>query len=123
VWDKNSKNYRSRPLSAGDPPGPLILNSSKGKNNIYYSALYDNTCEHLKDDLHQDKLAKKPEEGKRKIFLLELMGVLAPGLHTFDVSARPSVNTSENFTARVSAESPLNISSNLSEVISEVLKA
>jgi hypothetical protein len=42
------------------------------------------------------------------------MGVLAPRLHTLDVSACPPINTSENFRA------PLNTSSNLSEVISEV---
>ena len=48
------------------------------------------------------------------------MGVLAPRLRTLDVSARPPIDTSGNFPAHVSAESPLNISPNLSEVISKV---
>ena len=38
------------------------------------------------------------------------MGVLAPRLHTLDVSACPPIDTSGNFLAHVSAESPLNIS-------------
>ena len=46
------------------------------------------------------------------------MGVLAPRLHTLDVSPRPHINMSGNFLARMSAESPLNVS----EVISEVLE-
>ena len=41
-------------------------------------------------------------------------------LRTLDVSSRPPIDTSGNFPAHVSAESPLNISPNLSEVISEV---
>jgi hypothetical protein len=48
------------------------------------------------------------------------MGVLAPRLRTLDVSAHPPINTSRNFPAQVSAESPLNIFPNLLEVISEV---
>ena len=48
------------------------------------------------------------------------MGVLARRLRTLDVSTRPPINTSGNFPVHVSAESPLNISPNLSEVISEV---
>ena len=48
------------------------------------------------------------------------MGVLAPRLRTLDVSARPPIDTRGNFPAHMSAESPLNISPNLSEVISEV---
>jgi hypothetical protein len=50
------------------------------------------------------------------------MGILAPRLRTFDVSARPPIDTSINLTARVSAVSHLNISPNLLEVISEVLE-
>ena len=46
------------------------------------------------------------------------MGVLAPRLRTLDGSARPPINMSGNFTAHVSAESPLNTSPNPSEVIS-----
>jgi hypothetical protein len=49
------------------------------------------------------------------------MGVLAPRLRMLDVSARPPIDTSGNFPAHMSAESPLNISPNLSEVISKVL--
>jgi hypothetical protein len=50
------------------------------------------------------------------------MGVLAPCLRTLDVSAHPPNDTRRNFSARMFAESPLNISPNLSEVISEVLE-
>jgi hypothetical protein len=55
-----------------------------------------------------------------KTFPLAPMGVLAPHLHTLDVAARPSINTSEICLAHLFAESPLNISPNLSEVISKV---
>ena len=48
------------------------------------------------------------------------MGVLAPRLRTLYVSALPPIDTSGNFPVHVSAESSLNISPNLSEVISEV---
>ena len=48
------------------------------------------------------------------------MGVLAPCLRTLDGSDRPPIDTSGNFPAHMSAESPLNISPNLSEVISKV---
>ena len=48
------------------------------------------------------------------------MGVLAPRLRTLGVSASPPIDTGGNFPAHVSAESHLNISPNLSEVISEV---
>jgi hypothetical protein len=48
------------------------------------------------------------------------MGVLARRLRMLEVSTRPPINTSGNFPVHVSAESPLNISPNLSEVISEV---
>ena len=47
------------------------------------------------------------------------MGVLTPLLRTLDVSACPPIDTSGNFPPHVSAESPLNISPNLSEVISK----
>ena len=46
------------------------------------------------------------------------MGVLAPRLRTLDGSACPPIDTSGNFQAHVSAESPLNTSPNPSEVIS-----
>ena len=48
------------------------------------------------------------------------MGVLAPGSAHARPSARPPIDTSGNFPAHVSAESPSNISPNPSEVISEV---
>jgi hypothetical protein len=48
------------------------------------------------------------------------MGVLAPRLRTLDVTARPLIDTSEKISAHMSAESPLNISPNLSEIIPEV---
>ena len=48
------------------------------------------------------------------------MGVLAPGSAHARPSARPPINTSGNFPAHVSVESPSNISPNPSEVISEV---
>ena len=48
------------------------------------------------------------------------MGVLAPRLRMLEVSAIPPIDTSRNFPLHMSAESPLNISPNLSEVISEV---
>ena len=48
------------------------------------------------------------------------MGVLAPRLRTLEGSACPPIDTSSNFPVHVSAESHLNISPNLSEVISEV---
>ena len=50
------------------------------------------------------------------------MGVLAPRLCTLDGSARPPIDTSGKLLAHLSAESPLNISPNLLEVISEVLE-
>ena len=54
------------------------------------------------------------------IFPLAPMGVLAPrSVHTRP-SARPPIDTSGNFPAHVSAESPSNISPNPLEVISEV---
>ena len=48
------------------------------------------------------------------------MGVLAPMSAHAGPSAQPPIGTSGNFPARVSAESPSNISPNPSEVISEV---
>ena len=48
------------------------------------------------------------------------MGVIAPHLRTLDASAYPPIDTSGNVSAHMSAESTLNISPNLSEVISEV---
>ena len=45
------------------------------------------------------------------------MGVLAPRLRMLDGSARPHINNSGNFTAHMPAESPLNISPNLFEVL------
>ena len=48
------------------------------------------------------------------------MGVLAPVSAHAGPSAQPPIDTSGNFPARVSAESPSNISPNPSEVISEV---
>ena len=48
------------------------------------------------------------------------MGVLAPGSEHARPSARPPISMSGNFPAHVSAESPLNISSDPSEVISKV---
>ena len=48
------------------------------------------------------------------------MGVLAPVSTHVGHSARTPIDTSGNFPAYVSAESPSNISPNLSEVISEV---
>ena len=53
-------------------------------------------------------------------FLLAPMGVLASRLRALDGSARPPIDTSGNFTAQVSAESPFNTSPNTSEVISKV---
>ena len=53
-------------------------------------------------------------------FPLAPMGVLASGSAHARHSAQPPINTSGNFTAHVSAESPSNISPNPSEVISEV---
>jgi hypothetical protein len=44
------------------------------------------------------------------------MGVLAPHLRTLDRSARLPIDTSRNFPAHISAEPPLNISPNFSEV-------
>ena len=52
--------------------------------------------------------------------MLAPMGVLAPGSAHAGPSAQPPIGTSINFPARVSAESPSNISPNPSEVISEV---
>ena len=48
------------------------------------------------------------------------MGVLAPVSAHAGHSAQPPIDTSGNFPARMSAESPSNISHNPSEVISEV---
>ena len=50
------------------------------------------------------------------------MGVLALGYAHARPSAQPPIDTSGNFPAHMSAESPSNISPNPSEVISEVLK-
>jgi hypothetical protein len=70
-----------------------------------------------------------PQKGFPDLCILDLIkypfaltGVLAPRLRTIDVSARPHIDKSVNFLAHVSAESPLNISPNLSEVITEVLE-
>ena len=52
--------------------------------------------------------------------MLAPMGVLAPVSGHAGPSAQPPIGTSINFTARLSAESPSNISPNPSEVISEV---
>jgi hypothetical protein len=48
------------------------------------------------------------------------MGVLAPGFAQARPSTQPPIDTSGNFPAPVSAESPSNISPNPSEIISEV---
>ena len=48
------------------------------------------------------------------------MGVLASVYEQAGPSAQPPIGTSGNFPARMSAESPSNISHNPSEVISEV---
>ena len=48
------------------------------------------------------------------------MGVLAPCLHMLDGSARPQIDSNGSFPAHMSAESPFNISPNISEVISEL---
>ena len=53
-------------------------------------------------------------------FLLTPMGVLAPKSAHARPSAQPPIDTSGNFSAHVSAESPSNISPNPLEVISEV---
>ena len=53
-------------------------------------------------------------------FPLAPMGVLAPGSEHARPSTQPPIDTSGNFSADVSAESPSNISPNPSEVISEV---
>ena len=53
-------------------------------------------------------------------FPLTPMGVLAPVSAHAGPSAQTPIDTSGNFPARVSAESPSNISHNPSEVISEV---
>ena len=50
------------------------------------------------------------------------MGVLAQRLRTLDPSLVPPIDTSGNFPAHMSAESPLNTSPNPSEAISEVLE-
>ena len=60
------------------------------------------------------------EKEKKWKFPLAPMGVLAPGSAHTTPSARPPIGTGGNFPARVSAESPSNISHNPSEVISEV---
>ena len=51
---------------------------------------------------------------------LALIGVLAPVSEHTQHSARLPINPSGIFSAHMSAKSPLNISPNLSEVISEV---
>jgi hypothetical protein len=48
------------------------------------------------------------------------MGVFAPGSAHARPSAQPPIDTRGNFPAHMSEESPLNISPNPSEVISEV---
>ena len=50
------------------------------------------------------------------------MGVLAPGSAHARPSTQPPIDVSEIFPARVSAESPSNISPNPSEVICKVLE-
>ena len=50
------------------------------------------------------------------------MGVLAPVSAHAGPSAQPPIGKSGNFPARVSAQSPSNISPNPSEVISEVVE-
>ena len=52
--------------------------------------------------------------------LLAPKGVLAPGSAHARPSAQPPIDLSEEFPPHVSAESPLNISTNPSEVISKV---
>jgi hypothetical protein len=56
----------------------------------------------------------------RNKFPLAPMGVLAPGSAHARPSARPPIDTSGNFSAHVSAESPSNISPIPSKVISDV---
>ena len=62
--------------------------------------------------------------GKKKKKIKEIplapMGVLAPGSAHARPSARLTIDTSGNFPAHMSAESPSNISPNPFEVISEV---
>ena len=53
-------------------------------------------------------------------FPLAPMGVLVPGSAHARPSTQPPIDTSGNFLAHMSAESPSNISPNPSEVISEV---
>ena len=68
-------------------------------------------------------MCNKFESGVLKLpskFPLAPMGVLAPRLRTLDGSAHPPIDTSGNFPAHMSVESPLNISPNLSEVIYKV---
>ena len=55
-----------------------------------------------------------------EIFPLAPMGVLAPVSAHAGPSAQPPIGTSGNFPARISAESPSNISPNPSEVVSKV---
>ena len=69
------------------------------------------------------KITKKLKYSMNEIkvkFPLAPMGVLAPGSAHVRPSARPPIDTSGNFTAPMSEESPSNISPNPSEVISDV---
>ena len=92
-------------------------------NNFYY--FFRGPCKNLKpydnpfwgfEQRYQE--IKKSRKGLK--FPLAPMGVLAPGSAHARPSARPPIDTSGNFQAHMSAESPSNISPNHSEVISEV---
>ena len=69
-------------------------------------------------------LFKDQEQSKVfiKILLTPMMRVLAYVSAHAGPSTQPPIDMSENFLAPMSAESPLNISPNPSEVISEVLE-
>ena len=67
-----------------------------------------------------EKSIQITREREQEEFPLAPMGVLATGSPHARSSARPPIDTSGNYPARVSAESPSNNSPDPSEVISEV---
>ena len=73
----------------------------------------------VKSQIHELNSEQKEVKNQKK-YPLAPMGVLAPVSAHAGPSGQPSIGTSGNFPAHVSAESPSNISHNPSEVISEV---
>ena len=81
---------------------------------VLWTLCYSSEEEELGDEEFEEIEANEDK------FPLAPMGFLTPGSAHARPSAQPPINTSGNFPAHMSAESPSNIFPNPSEVISEV---